>query len=213
LTLINLILLILAGASVLAAIISGLAGLGLRSRVASSAYGVGRQEMRRTMQVSFIRALGFALLALVFFAVYGLSARPEEMLSTEPEAELTPEPPAASATPELAVTNTVRAVTSTPTTAAISPTANVPAVTTTPTHTPTPTITPTPEPSAVVIAPAGLYLRDVPGGTAELELVGEGTSLVLLPGRETVDDLEWQQVRTPGGLEGWVAADFLDYQQ
>ena len=28
---------------------------------------------------------------------------------------------------------------------------------------------------------------------------------MLLPGRETVDDLEWQQVRSPSGLEGWVA--------
>jgi hypothetical protein len=86
-------------------------------------------------------------------------------------------------------------------------------VTETPAATATATITPTPEPSAIVTAPAGLYLRDVPGGTAELELLGEGTVLVLLPGRQTVDDLDWQEVRTPSGLEGWVAADFLDYQQ
>jgi SH3-like domain-containing protein len=36
--------------------------------------------------------------------------------------------------------------------------------------------------------------------------------LELLPDRQTVDDLEWQQVRTPAGNEGWVAAEFLIYQ-
>lgn len=209
-TLINLILLILAGASVIAAIISALAGLGLRSRVANSAYGVGRQEMRRTMHVAFIRALAFGLLALIFIAVYGLSARPDDVFSTEPSADFTP-PGAASATPELEPTDTLPAASATPTTQP-RPTSTTPAGTPTPENTSTPAITPTPEPSAIVTAPAGLYLRDVPGGTAELELIAEGTALILLPGRQTVDDLEWQQVRSPSGLEGWVAAEFLDYQ-
>ncbi len=211
-TLINLIMLLLAGASVIAAIISAVAGLGLRARMASSAYGVGRQEMRRTMQVAFIRALGFSLLALIFLGVYGLSARPDDVLSTEPNAELTP-PAVASATPEPAPTNTQPAATATATTEPARATATIPAETPEPEITPTASITSTPQPSAIVTAPAGLYLRDVPGGTAELELIAEGTSLVLLPGRETVDDLDWQQVRSPSGLEGWVAADFLDYQQ
>lgn len=210
-TLINLILLILAGASVVTAIISAVAGLGIRSRMASSAYGVGRQEMRRTMHVAFIRAVGLGLLALIFLAVYGLSARPDDVLSTDPGADFTP-PAVASATPELAPTNTAPAATATPTTEPRS-TSTTPAQTPTPESTPTPSITPTPEPWAIVTAPAGLYLRDVPGGTAELELIAEGTSVVLLPGRQTVDGLEWQQVRSPSGLEGWVAADFLDYQQ
>lgn len=200
-SLINLLMLLFAGASVVAAIVSALAGLGLRSRVASSAYGVGRQEMRRTMHVAFIRALGFGLLALIFLAVYGLSARPDDVLSTEPNTDFTP-PAVASPTLEAEPTNTRAAATAT-----------LPAGSPTPEITPTASITPTPEPSAIVIAPAGLYLREAPGGTEELELIAEGTSLVLLPGRETVDDLEWQQVRSPSGLEGWVAADFLDYQQ
>lgn len=200
-SLVNLLMLLLAGASVIAAIVSALAGLGLRSRVASSAYGVGRQEMRRTMHVAFIRALGFGLLALIFLAVYGLSARPDDVLSTEPNTDFTP-PAVASPTLEAEPTNTRAAATAT-----------LPAGSPTPEITPTVSITPTPEPSAIVIAPAGLYLREAPGGTEELELIAEGTSLVLLPGRETVDDLEWQQVRSPSGLEGWVAADFLDYQQ
>lgn len=211
-SLINLLMLLFAGASVVAAIVSALAGLGLRSRVASSAYGVGRQEMRRTMHVAFIRALGFGLLALIFLAVYGLSARPDDVLSTEPNTDFTP-PAVASPTLEAEPTNTRAVATATPTTEPVRATATLPAGSPTPEITPTVSITPTPEPSAIVIAPAGLYLREAPGGTEELELIAEGTSLVLLPGRETVDDLEWQQVRSPSGLEGWVAADFLDYQQ
>lgn len=208
---INWILLGIAGLFALAAILSAVAAFGLRARIDSSAYGVDRQERRRTMQVSFIRALAFAVLAFIFFGGYGLSTRSGSSRTAGPGVEATP-PAAATETPEVTSTAT-RAVTPTATAAAATATATAPAITETPTVTPTATITPTPEPSAIVIAPAGLYLRDVPGGTAELELVAEGTVLVLLPGQETVDDLEWQQVRTPSGLEGWVAADFLEYQQ
>ena len=208
---INLILLAIAGLFALAAIFSAVAAFGLRSRVNNSAYGVDRQERRRTMQVSFIRALAFAVLALIFFAGYGLSARSSSSRAAGPGSEPTPAT-AATETPEVTATATI-APTATATVAAATPTATTPAVTETPEVTATATITPTPEPSAIVTAPAGLYLRDVPGGTAELELVGEGAVLVLLPGRETVDGLDWQEVRTPSGLEGWVAADFLDYQQ
>ena len=62
-------------------------------------------------------------------------------------------------------------------------------------------------------SPNGLYLREAPGGSQELELIADGTELILLDGSETVDDLEWRQVRTPAGNEGWVAADFIVVQQ
>ncbi|MDT8304808.1 MAG: SH3 domain-containing protein [Anaerolineae bacterium] len=209
---ISLVLLILTGVLSLAAILSTLAGLALRSRIASSPYGVGRQEHRRTMQVAFIRALMFGLLALIFFAGYGLSVRAGGRETAEPSIE----PPVAEtpAAPTPDATATAAALpTATATTLPATPTAPSPAATATPEATATVTITPTPEPSAIVTAPAGIYLRDEPGGSAELELLAEGTVLVLLPGRETVDDLDWQEVRSPSGLEGWVAADFLDYQQ
>jgi hypothetical protein len=209
---ISLVLLIIAGVFALAAIVSAISGLGLRARIASSPYDVGRQENRRTMQVAFIRALVFGLLALILLAGYGLSERLDSADTAEPTFEETPEVTAAIATPDATATFAARPTT-TATVQQATMTATVLAETPTPEATATATITPTPEPSAVVTAPAGVYLRDVPGGTAELELIAEGTVLVLLPGRETVDDLEWQEVRTPSGNEGWVAAEFLDYQQ
>jgi hypothetical protein len=54
-----------------------------------------------------------------------------------------------------------------------------------------------------------LYLREAPGGSQELELIADGTELILLEGGETVDDLLWRRVLTPAGNEGWVAADFI----
>jgi hypothetical protein len=66
--------------------------------------------------------------------------------------------------------------------------------------------------TAVVNSPNGLWLREAPGGTQEVELIPDGTVLILLPGLETVDGTEWQQVRTPAGNEGWVAVEFIIYQ-
>lgn len=209
---ISLVLLIIAGVFALAAIVSAISGFGLRARIASSPYDVGRQENRRTMQVAFIRALVFGLLALILLAGYGLSERLDNIDTAEPAFEETPEATAAVATPDVTATNAALP-TATVTLQPVTPTATGPAETPTPESTATATVTATPEPSAIVTAPAGVYLRDIPGGTAELELIAEGTVLVLLPGRETVDDLEWQEVRTPSGNEGWVAAEFLDYQQ
>jgi hypothetical protein len=66
--------------------------------------------------------------------------------------------------------------------------------------------------TAVVNSPNGLYLREAPGGTQEVELIPDGTILIVLEGREVVDGLEWQQVQTPAGNVGWVAVDFIIYQ-
>jgi hypothetical protein len=55
-------------------------------------------------------------------------------------------------------------------------------------------------------------LRSLPSTEGEqLEWVLDGTTLLLLPGKQTADEFEWQQVRTPTGLEGWVAVDFIIY--
>jgi hypothetical protein len=42
-----------------------------------------------------------------------------------------------------------------------------------------------------------------------LEWLLEGTVLIILPGRETADEFEWQQVQTEEGLIGWVATEFI----
>jgi SH3-like domain-containing protein len=66
--------------------------------------------------------------------------------------------------------------------------------------------------TALVNSPNGLWLRESPGGTQEVELIPDGSVLILLPGREVANDSEWQQVRTQAGNEGWVAVDFIIYQ-
>ena len=201
----NVALLVLAGIFVLAAVVSIAGALQARSRVANEPYGVGQQESRQTMQVAFVRTGVFAVLALIFFGVYGLSAAPDDVLSTEPGAAFTP-PPTFTATVVTAAPSPT--VTATPT-AAVT-TAPTPTATLSPTE--TPTVTATPVPTAIVNSEVGLYLRDVPGGTAEVELLPFGMVLTLLPGRETVNGTEWQQVRAPSGNEGWVAVEFLNYQ-
>jgi hypothetical protein len=55
-------------------------------------------------------------------------------------------------------------------------------------------------------------LRETPGGTQEVELIPDGTVLILLSGLETLDGTEWQQIHTPAGNEGLVAVDFIIYQ-
>jgi hypothetical protein len=44
-----------------------------------------------------------------------------------------------------------------------------------------------------------------------LELIPDGTALILMEGVETVENQGWQQVRTPAGNEGWVAVEFIEY--
>lgn len=204
-TVLNIVLLVAAGLFAVVAIISLLQGLMLRATIARSAYGVGRQERRRSMLVAFLRAVAFAVIGLILFAVYGLSARPADMLATEPQAEFTPLAPATATLP--AATATVTTAAASPTTPA-TPTATTPSVTATSTATSIPTVTATPAPTAVVTAPAGVYLRETPNAEGTLiEHLLEGTVLVLLPGEETVDEVLWRQVQTPDGQEGWIAAE------
>lgn len=193
-------------------------GLSTRQRAGNELYAVGRQAQRYQMQVNLVRSAAFLVLALIALVVFGLTRRP----MAEPAGASTP----------AAATATVPAATSLPTTAAASPvpspalgaepTASAAPVATpttppdipslTPTATATATETPRP-PTAVVSSPNGLYLREAAGGTQELELIADGSELLLLDGREVVDELEWQRVRTSAGNEGWVALDFIIIQE
>lgn len=216
----NIAILLLGGICVIAAIVAILAGLQARGGITSAAYGVGRQESRRVMQVAFFRAAVFGILALILFGVYGLSAAPDDMLSTEPEPAATfdPEETATTrptrATATVAVTETAEAPPPAAATTTPASTEQVPGEpTATATVASTPTITPTSVPMAIVNSEVGLYLRPEPGSDLEVELLPNGTQLILLGEQETVDDVQWQQVRAPSGNEGWVAVEFITYQQ
>jgi hypothetical protein len=76
-----------------------------------------------------------------------------------------------------------------------------------PTATARPTETPKAN-TALVNSPTGLWLRETPAGR-ELELIPDGTTLMLINEWKRLDDLEWQKVTTPAGNEGWVAVDFI----
>lgn len=208
----NTIILVVASLLILGAIVSAFAALRARARMANAPYGVSRQRLRQSMQINAIRTAALLILALILFGVYGLRARPDEFLSTEPEPDFTP-PPDATAT--VAVEEPT-AVPDTPTPtvppATATPTPPAPEATATSPPTEIPTITPTSEPTAVVTSEVGLYLREAPGGTEQLELLPVGTVLILLDGQETVDDAEWREVRAPSGAEGWVALDFIEIQ-
>ena len=217
---INLAIIIVAVLFGLAAAVSLVIALRARARTNSAAYGVGQQESRQLMLASLLRAGLFLLVALILAGVYGLSALPDESLAVDPDTvELAPDED-----PDAALAATATELAPTPTeepsrtpaapvqvTATLPPTA-VPTDTPSPEPTATATATATPVPSAVVISEVGLYLREAPGGTQEVELLPLGTELTLLDGLETVDEVEWQEVRAPSGREGWVAVPFIEYR-
>jgi len=213
------------GVCVLGALYLLLRGFSHRG-VPQSAYGVARQEARHSMLSSFFGAFFLLVLGLIIFGVYGVFGFDlfAEVSGSEPGVTLTP-PPVQTATP---TDTAVEPVNNPPTTGPTNTPVGLQNLSTPtftpeiPTETPTASLTPTPETptatstsvvdTAVVNSPNGLWLREAPGGTQEVELIPDGTVLTVLPGRETIDDQEWQQVRTPSGNEGWVAVDFIIYQ-
>jgi hypothetical protein len=60
-----------------------------------------------------------------------------------------------------------------------------------------------------VNSPNGLYLRDVPGGTTVVELIPDGSELLLLEGQASDAGIIWRRVQTPVGNVGWVAQEYL----
>lgn len=206
----NIVLLALMVVCGLAAAVFFARGVQMRSTQASRPYDVARQEARHDMQVNFLRAGFLLFLALIFLGIYGLvpgeqgpgEDLPRAQSTTTATPSRTPtEPSAATIVPEGTLTATIELAT-------LEPTSTV-----SPTLTPTAAATQTPAvATAVVNSPNGLWLREAPGGTQQLELIAHETLLELLPGRETAEDIEWQQVRTPAGNEGWVASEFLNSQ-
>ena len=208
-TIISIVLLVVTIICALAALLFLVRGLQLRAAQASGSYGVAKQESRHEMQVNFLRAGFLLVVTLIMLGIYGLATGQD----SSPASSVT-------ATPSISVTATdvepTEAVSATPerrATPTAEPTAVELTATASPTMTATVDATETPSvPTAVVNSPNGLWLREAPGGAQEVELIAHETELVLLAGRERIDDVDWQQVRTPAGNEGWVAAEFLVFQ-
>jgi hypothetical protein len=200
-TVLNIVLLSLAGLSVLGALYFLLKGLGARSRINRQAYSVGQVEARRTSLLNWVRAGFLFLAALIFLGIFAvrplLSGREPDVVPTPALATATVAP---GVTPQATVPTTAAAPQASPTVLPASPT---------PEATTAPTLAPTPQ-TATVSSGVGVWLRGAPSTTGEqLEWLLDGTLVTLLPGQQTADDLLWQQVRTEAGVEGWVARDFL----
>lgn len=198
-------LIIIGGVCLIGAAFFFLRGLFSRRIVSKGAYGVQQQEARHGMLVDFFRGGLLLIVAIITLGVASFGfLRPVQTVEVTSTPNIpTRAPVVASATPIPSFTPTI----STP---AISPTSPL----NTPTSIPTETMAPTDIsilPSVTVNSPNGLWLRESPGGTQELELIPDGTFLLLMDGLETVEDQDWQQVRTPAGNEGWVAVEFIEY--
>lgn len=201
---VNTILLVAAVFFALVGVFFLLRALNSRMSVSDGSYGVARQEARQTTLVNVTRGIFFLFLALISFAAMGLvpSSQPEE-----PEVTLTP-------TAEQVAPVTAAATSTDASVTVEAPTATITVLSRTPfpTDTPEPTSTPI-LPSALVNSLNGLWLREAPGGVQEVELLPNGAVLILLAGLEIADEIEWQEVRTQSGNVGWVAVDFIEYQQ
>lgn len=197
-TVLNIVLLSLAGILFLAAAYFVLKGVGARSSIHRQAYAVGQVEARRASQINWIRAAFLFLAGLIFLGIFAIRPLIADRVAPPPPTPL-PEPTTAP-TVVATLTPTVTVPASLPTTPAASPT---------PRPTTAPTATSAPQ-TATVSSGVGVWLRGAPSTTGEqLEWLLDGTIVTLLPGQQTADDLLWQQVRTETGEEGWVARDFL----
>lgn len=197
----NFVLPILVVVFILAVIYFLYRALRSRSKAGRRPYNVGRQEERQTSQVNIIRAFFALILAFILLGVIGIGPR---LIDQAPVQQPDPMPTELLDTPAPTVVPTSTVSILTPES---SPTPPVP----TSTATPLPTASATPEPlTAVVISENGVWLRDAPGIDSEqIEWLLLETVLFVLDGRESADDIEWQQVETAGGVTGWVAAEYI----
>ncbi|MBP6015364.1 MAG: SH3 domain-containing protein [Candidatus Promineofilum sp.] len=196
----NIVLLSLAGLSLLVALYFVSKALGARSNVNRQAYNVGQVEAKRDSQVNWLRAAFSLIIGLIFVGVFAV--RP--LIS--PRQTPAPAPTLPASDVDIAPT---QAVTLTPTQPTAEPQPTSPPASPSPEATAAPTATTAPV-TATVSSGVGVWLRGAPNTSGEqIEWLLDGTIVTLLGGQETADDLVWQQVVTEGGVEGWVASDFL----
>jgi hypothetical protein len=204
---------VLAGIVLLAAFYFIARGFVQRAQRTRQPYGVGQQEIRRAMQVDFIRGFAAAIVGLLLLLASGLGSLTQSAVSSPAEAPTQVIENGPGSEPDGMATSTPTVVVTATSTPTITPTATPAEPTVTPTMTATPTATPQPEPeTAVVQSGVGIWLRSAPSSDSEqLEWLLDGTVLTLLPGFEVGAEFEWQEVRAPSGQEGWVAAEFIIY--
>jgi hypothetical protein len=189
------------------------------SRTSNETYGVGQQRAKQSMQVNAVWSLLLLVIALILWGVSGLGLGPAEAEILPPVAT-TPASDAPATEPTTAV-NPLTTNTPTPTLAPLVTIASDVTITTTDvaapaTLTPAP-LGPSPTPinspqTAVVSSGVGVWLRAQPSTTGEqLEWLLDGTVVTVLPEIQQADEFEWQQVRTLGDQVGWVATDFIVY--
>ncbi len=213
----NILIPLLAIVAIGATIYYGLRAFRYKTSFSRQPYNVGQQHTHRAMQLDMLRAgafliVAFMMLILVGFSQISTSATDidgQNVIETEPVEEET----------SLAATATVDVPIVIPQTAVAIATATTPPLPTfppLPTEQPTiPTITPLPlPPSAIVTSEVGVWLRSEPTVSSEqIEWLLDGTVLVLLDGKQSGDDLEWQRVQAASGNEGWVATLFITYNE
>ena len=197
----NIVLPIVAGIFILVMFIFIWRAFTARSSASHQAYNVGRQEALKSSRVYLVRALFALFLALILVGAIGISPNLSSIF------------PVPTATPIVETPLPTSMATVPPTLTPISPTLNPSptALLPTPIPTPIPTSTSTPAPlKATVSSGVGVWLRTDPGvDTDQLEWLLDGTELIVLDGRQIIEDLEWQQVQTDNGVTGWVAAEFI----
>ncbi len=201
----DIVLPILAVASLLLALYFFAVAVAARRGMSANNYDVEKQKKRQNSLVAFARSGFFLLLALIFFSVFGINALPEEVAR--------PAVPTTVGTIVPEATEPIATISSpaTPTSRSSTPTSPIPTRTPLPTDTPIPTDTPVVL-TAIVASPNGLWLREAPGGTQQLELIPDGTTLLVLDSKAVFEEIEWQEVETEAGNTGWVAVDFIIYQ-
>jgi len=208
----NLVILALMGLSVLVALFFIIRGVRTRSQSSREAYGVGQQDARRSMQIDIVRGVSLVFVSLILLGVYSLSAR---SAASTVEPTFMPTDTAATSPATIPVSSPTATQTSSQPTVTPTKPPTVQTATATASPIPEPTEEPTPTArTATVISEVGVWVRGAPNADSE-QLVWAlgGTILTVLPEQETADDFTWQQVRTPGGIEGWVAADYIEINE
>ncbi len=198
-----------------------------RIKASKEKYSVGEFERYRDMKLDIMRGVGAAIVGLILLSIYGVmphsieAAKTDEAVATVIPAatdNLNPSPTVtAIIVPTMGSGTAVSIPTTTPsvTATAITLTDETPAAATSAPITPIVTETPLAAPTdtantAVVSSGVGVWLRDAPTTNSEqLEWLLEGAVLTLLDGQQTADGFDWQEVRTIAGVDGWVAAEFI----